>query len=70
MMKVKVIKREVLNQAPQPTPAQVEKEAKVGKRVAAQQMVQTVNSWVSDWRQRKQAETAAAYRQFLGEAAH
>lgn len=67
MMKVKVIKRDVLNQPA--TPVATPSQARASKRAAAQEMVQNVNSWVSDWRQRKQAETVAAYRQFLGDAA-
>ncbi len=69
MAKIKVIKRGTEIKAAPASEQSIVRAAAATKRAAAQEMVQNVNSWVSDWRQRKQAETVAAYRQLLGDKA-
>jgi hypothetical protein len=59
-MKVKVIKKGEINAAPPKTEPEV-----VSKKAAAREMVSTVSSWVSDFQQKKRAETSATLQTFF-----
>ena len=59
-MKVKVIKKGEVKAAPPKTEPKV-----VSKKVAAREMVSTVSSWVTDFQQRKRAETATTLQNFF-----
>jgi hypothetical protein len=60
MTKVKVIKKGEPKPAPEPAPVK-----QVSKKAAAREMVSTVSTWVSDFKQRKQEETKLTLETFF-----
>jgi hypothetical protein len=63
---IKVIKREERNRQRQAT-KEVKSERK-SPQEAARDMVSTVSQWVSEFQQKRRAETAQAFKTLLGDA--